>query len=201
MKHKLLWTVLLIMAVLLAAGCENKDMGGSVPPTGSVTPTEPTQETKPTEPPKVTDPTIPTDPEELMAPDVTIYTEDLETVKLSDYLGKPVVLNFWASWCPPCKAEMPEFDAKYLEIGDEVQFLMVNVTRSDYFQDANHYIKEQGYRFPVFYDLTGEAANAYMVSGIPVTFFINAEGRLVAQFVGGMSAETLEYYISLIYNG
>ncbi|MDQ9824562.1 TlpA disulfide reductase family protein, partial [Acinetobacter sp. 163] len=62
------------------------------------------------------------------APDFTVYTVDGEAVKLSDYFGKPIVLNFWASWCGPCKMEMPEFNKMAETLDGEVQFLMVNMT-------------------------------------------------------------------------
>ena len=93
-----------------------------------------------------------------LAPDFTVFDIDGNAVKLSDFQGKPVILNFWASWCGPCKAEMPDFEKKYKELGDKVQFLMVNITSGDDFETAKDYIAQQGYQFPVFYDTTGEAA-------------------------------------------
>ena len=67
-------------------------------------------------------------PQPVLAPDFTVYDGAGNEVRLSDYLGKPVVLNFWASWCGPCRMEMPHFQEKQLELEGEVQFLMVNVT-------------------------------------------------------------------------
>lgn len=63
-----------------------------------------------------------------LAPDFTVYDADGNQVKLHDFIGKPIVLNFWASWCGPCQMEMPDFHEKYLELGDEINFLMVNMT-------------------------------------------------------------------------
>ena len=119
-------------------------------------------------------------------------------MKLSDFCGKPVVLNFWASWCPPCKAEMPEFDEQYKALGDRVQFLMVNITTGDDFDTARAYIDQQGYAFPVYYDFSGEAAYYYQVQNIPATFFIGADGQLLANEVGMLSKERLQSYLELL---
>ena len=135
-----------------------------------------------------------------LAPDFTVYDRDGNPVKLSDFRGKPVVLNFWASWCGPCKSEMPDFNQTYLEIGDEVQFLMVNLTDGSYetLASATSFIDGKGYSFPVFYDTSSSAANAYSVYSIPATFFIDAEGHLVAHASGAISADTLMQGIDMI---
>ncbi|MBE6562660.1 MAG: TlpA family protein disulfide reductase [Ruminococcaceae bacterium] len=130
--------------------------------------------------------------------DFTVYDEKGNPVKLSDYFGKPIVLNFWASWCGPCKREMPDFNQKHLEQGGEVQFLMVNLTGYDTLPDAKAVIEENGYVFPVFYDLRSEAAAAYAVQSFPTTYFIDAEGYLIAKAVGAISAETLQSGIDMI---
>ena len=67
-------------------------------------------------------------PTTVKAPDFTVLDASGNEVHLSDFVGKPVVLNFWASWCPPCKSEMPDFEAVYQACGNDVQFLMVNLT-------------------------------------------------------------------------
>lgn len=135
------------------------------------------------------------------APDFTVFGSDGETHKLSDFRGKPVVLNFWASWCGPCKSEMPDFQEAYEKYGQNIHFLMVNCTTSgrETMADAKKLIADEGYTFPVYYDTQGEASAAYGTYSIPMTFFIDAEGNLVAYGQGALNAEVLQKGIDMIY--
>ena len=134
------------------------------------------------------------------APDFTVYDVEGKEVHLSDYRGKPVVLNFWASWCGPCKSEMPDFEEAFLECGDQIQFMMINLTdgTQETMESASALITEQGYTFPVFYDTTYDAAGQYVGSGIPITYFIDAEGNFVAYGQGALDAETLQSGIQML---
>ena len=142
-----------------------------------------------------------TEAELAQAPDFTVYDIDGSEVKLSDFFGKPIVVNFWASWCGPCKMEMPDFNAKYLELEGDVAFLMVNMTDGsrETVDIASAFIAEQDYAFPVFYDTASSAAMTYSVYSLPTTFFIDANGCAIAQATGAIDAATLQKGLDMIY--
>ena len=162
-------------------------------------PEPPPAQTEPPAEESETPPAEEAEPQTVPAPDFTVFDPQGNPVRLSEYQGKPVVLNFWASWCTYCKLEMPAFEEKFLELGEEVTFLMVNVTGGQETQEsAAAYIAEQGYTFPVYYDLQQEAAMAYGTYSLPVTYFIDAAGSAVAYAAGAINAETLQRGIDLI---
>ena len=130
--------------------------------------------------------------EAVQAPDFTVYDKEGNAVNLSDFIGKPAIVNFWASWCGPCQMEMPDFD--------EINFVMVNMTdgSQETLETATKFVEESGYSFPVYYDTDMDAAMTYSVSSIPSTFFIDAEGHAVAWAQGMIDAETLQKGIDMV---
>ena len=129
-----------------------------------------------------------------------MYDVSGNPVKLSDYFGKPIVLNFWASWCGPCQMEMPDFQEKYETLDGQVQFLMINMTDGsrETVTSASEFIKDQGYTFPVFYDTETDAAAAYRANSLPTTYFIDAKGYVIARATGAVSGDTLQRGIDMI---
>ena len=206
MKNKLLLIVILLVFILLMAGAYglyNQLSGDIATQQLAVTATaQPTDAPAATQAPANTSAaqaTAEPDPEPLLAPDFTVYDSAGNAVQLSDFFGKPIVLNFWASWCGPCRSEMPDFDAKYAEIGEDVHFLMINLTEGrETIETANAFIQQQGYSFPIYYDTTAMAAMTYGAYSIPTSYFINAQGHVVARAVGAINAATLQKGIDMI---
>ena len=142
--------------------------------------------------------TEPTEPEPIPAPDFAVQDWDGNEVHFSDYLGKPIVLNFWAHWCGPCQMEMPEFNAAYERLGGEVTFLMVHEGAA--VDDGKEKVTEGGYTFPVVFDVDSSAGNMYGITAFPTTFFIDKDGNLQAYYMGAMDADLLQQGIDLIYS-
>ena len=192
MKNKNIVVILSLVFILLMAGAYvlYHNLSGTVEGNQLIVATQPSSTTAPTD---ATEPL-------LLAPDFVVYDENGNEVHLYDYIGKPIVLNFWASWCGPCKMEMPDFNERYLQLGDEIHFLMINMTdgASETISIASAFIAEQGYQFPVFYDTTGSAAMTYGAYSLPTTFFIDAQGHAIAQAVGAIDADTLQQGIDMI---
>ena len=142
------------------------------------------------------------EPEDIIAPDFEVIDKEGNPVKLSSFFGKPIVLNFWASWCGPCQSEMPDFNEKYAELGGDVHFVMVNMTDGgrETVETASAFIEKNGYDFPVLFDTKSEAAMTYGAYSLPTSFFINAEGHVIAQAVGAIDAATLQQGIDMITN-
>jgi thiol-disulfide isomerase/thioredoxin len=138
--------------------------------------------------------------EKTKAYDFTVVDREENSVKLSELLGKPIVLNFWASWCPPCVSEMREFDEVYAEVGEDIIFVMVDLVdgQRETKETGAQYIEEQGFSFPVYFDTEQEAAYAYGIMSIPTTLFIDKDGYIVTGAQGAIDAETLQKGIDLI---
>ena len=124
------------------------------------------------------------------APDFLLETPEGELVRLSDFRGKPVIVNFWASWCGPCRSEMPEFQSRYQELEGELVIVAVNV--DDSLKGATSFRDEFGLTFPVVIDRTGEVKDAYGVgNGLPKSYFIDAQGVLRTKVTGEVLPERL----------
>lgn len=136
----------------------------------------------------------------VQAADFTVFDGEMNAVKLSDHFGKPIVINFWASWCGPCKSELPGFQSLYEEYKDDVVFLMVNLTdgKRDTVSGIKEFVSDNGYSFPVYYDVEYDAADTYGIYSIPETVFIRADGSLYDIRIGSMSEDVLEDYIKRI---
>lgn len=134
-----------------------------------------------------------------MAPDFELTTLAGDPVKLSDYQGKKVILNFWATWCPPCRAEMPDMQKYYEEQaeGEGVEILAVNLTTADKGMDAiNAFMEEFGLTFPVPMDTEGDIGELYQAASIPTSYMIDTEGRVQNKIVGPMNEEMMQDFIA-----
>lgn len=105
-------------------------------------------------------------------------------VRLSDSLGKPVIINFWATWCPPCKKEMPEIQRFYEDYKDEIDVFAVNITSNEVNKGVvEKYVTTGGFSFPILFDTEG-LFRYYEVLDMPATFFIDEEGVIVGKHTG-----------------
>jgi len=172
----------------------------------AVQPTKAPQATNspvPTNTPVPTSTPIPTIPvNKNTATNFTVYDSNGNAVSLSDYFGKPIVVNFWASWCGPCKSEMPGFDSMYQQYKGSVTFLMVDMVdgNRETKETGQSFIAKNGFSFPVFYDTKQSASYAYSITSYPTTLFINADGSIATIKKGAMSESTLENEINKILN-
>ena len=120
------------------------------------------------------------------APSLELSTLGSETLALSDFQGRPIILNFWASWCPPCRAEMPDFQQASVEYGDTGLIILgVNATNQDALNEVNLFISDHEVTFPIMLDTDGEATRDYQVHSLPTTFFIDRSGRIDKVVIGG----------------
>ncbi len=124
------------------------------------------------------------------APDFRLAKLDGGVLRLSELKGKAVIVNFWATWCGPCKKEMPLFSAAYAKAGGALEIVAVNVKESA--DVARPFRDEWGLAFPVVLDSDGRVAQQYVVNGLPVSYFIDANGVVQDLWIGGLDQEKLD---------
>jgi len=121
-----------------------------------------------------------------LAPDFTLTSLDSHDIGLENLKGKPVILNFWASWCPPCKAEMAAFQEAFQEYGgSDLQIIAINSTNQDSLTDVLRFIEEHGITFPIPLDQTGAVSRDYLIHSLPTTYFIDKNGIIKEVIIGG----------------
>ena len=188
-KKKLLIGCVVLVLVLVVAGVLYRNLSGSIDSDnlGSQTPENENQQQNGENAPS-------------LAPDFTVLDANGKEVKLSDFRGKPVVVNFWATWCGYCVKEMPAFEEVYQQMGSDIHFLMVNVTDGveETVDKASAFIAGSGYTFPVYYDTQYSATLTYGAYSLPMTFFFDAEGYAIAQATGAIDKDTLLRGIEMI---
>ena len=133
-----------------------------------------------------------------VAPDFTLTSLDGDSVKLSSFRGKPVFLNFWATWCPPCRAEMPDMSKVKAEMGDTIHIVGVNLKETP--DKVKPFVTENGYDWLHLLDSDGAIGKSYGVHGIPASYFLDAEGVIVGKQVGGITSELMTLEIEKAKN-
>ena len=133
-------------------------------------------------------------------PAFTVYDRDGNAVASETFSGTPTVINFWATWCPPCCAELPDYQAAFEANGERIRFVMVDLTdgETETEEAVNAFLEENGYTFPVYFDKSGGAATAMEINAIPLSVFLNADGTIAKSVNSMLSAEELAEGLALI---
>ena len=174
----------------------------AIPTPATATPTPTPKPPSPTPEPTVTATPAPT-PRTILstsstggeaAPDFEVETFDGETLRLSDLRGKVVVLNFWASWCPPCRWEMPFFETMWQEYGER-GVVFVGIAMSDTLENVKAFAEEAGVTYPVALDTTTEIARDYEILSLPTTYFIGKDGNIERKLTSAANEGLLKVFL------
>lgn len=123
--------------------------------------------------------------EETKMKDAEIMNIDKKVSRLSDYKGKVIMLNLWATWCPPCRAEIPSMQKLFNDLKNK-DFIIIAVSQGEDLNTVNKFLKNTSYTFPIFIDKNNEVARSYSTGSIPTTYLINKQGNIIARFIGGI---------------
>ncbi len=135
---------------------------------------------------------IPAPQQGFLAPDFALNTATGDTIKLSDLRGQAVLVNLWATWCPPCRAEMQSIEKMYREYKDQgFVVLAVDMTRQDSASAVMPFVEKLGLTFPILLDESGEVERAYQLHSLPSSFFIRRDGVINEVVIGGPMSEAL----------
>lgn len=131
------------------------------------------------------------------APDFTLKNLEGEKVNLSDFKGQPVLINFWATWCPPCRFEMPAIQKMYDQYKDD-GFVVLAVDVQESIAQVQQYVDQGGYTFPVLLDYTGETSDLYRIRAFPTSYFVDPEGNIAVAHRGMMTEPVLQQYMARV---
>lgn len=126
------------------------------------------------------------------APDFALQTLEGKTIRLSDYKGKPVLVNFWATWCGPCRAEFPDFQKAWTDNADKLVIIGINNTSTDDKTQVPAFLDEFGVTYPIVLDESGDTAKAYNILGLPTSIFIDRDGVVREIFTGPLNKAYIE---------
>jgi peroxiredoxin len=133
------------------------------------------------------------------APEIELRALDGDRVRLADYRGRPVLLNFWASWCRPCRDELPEIVRRYRELSPAgLEVLAINLTDQEREEELHAFVAEQRLPFRVLLDVRGKARRRYRLTGLPTTVFVDSRGTVTAVHTGPLSRRALDEGLATI---
>ncbi|RPI86283.1 MAG: TlpA family protein disulfide reductase [Chloroflexi bacterium] len=129
------------------------------------------------------------------APEINLVDLEGNSVSLEDYLGKTVMVNNWATWCPPCKAEMPDLDRYYQTHKDE-DFILIGIEAGDTEANVSSFVQSYGINFPIWLDAKQEAVQAFRNNGLPNSYIIDTSGTIRIVWNGAVTLKQLEKYVT-----
>lgn len=126
-------------------------------------------------------------------PSFTLTTyPDNRPLSVTPNMNKPLFINFWASWCPPCQAEAPDLEKAYEKYGKQIEFIGVNLTSQDTLPDVQKFLNTYGIKYTTALDTTGVAASEYKIVAIPTSVFVNRSGMIVDRYTGAIPPQYLD---------